>query len=117
MSGDSRISFSTLGARLRPPMVTALMSAALENPRVLSPAAGFTDTTTLPLREVGQAVAELAALGVRRLSLGGRPARVALGAFLRAAREIATEGTFEGLADDEPSAELNRFFRDWTPRA
>jgi 2-aminoadipate transaminase len=35
------------------------MAAALENPNVLSLAAGFTDTTTLPVGEVGRAVAEL----------------------------------------------------------
>jgi 2-methylisocitrate lyase-like PEP mutase family enzyme len=39
-------------------------------------------------------VAEAAALGVRRISVGGTLARTAWGAFLQAAREIAEEGTF-----------------------
>lgn len=45
-------------------------------------------------------VAEAAAMGVRRVSVGGTLARVAWGGFLRAASEIAEEGTFsrfEGL--------------------
>ncbi len=37
------------------------MSAALENPNVLSLAAGFTDTRTLPVRDIGRIVAELEA--------------------------------------------------------
>ena len=43
-------------------------------------------------------VTELAALGVRRISVGGALARAAWGGFLRAAREIAERGTFGGLA-------------------
>jgi methylisocitrate lyase len=39
-------------------------------------------------------VAELALAGVRRISIGGALAKVALGAFLEAAEEIAKEGTF-----------------------
>ena len=45
-------------------------------------------------------VAEAAALGVRRISVGGTLARTAWGGFLQAAREIADAGTFtrfEGL--------------------
>lgn len=40
------------------------------------------------------AVAEAAALGVRRISVGGTLARTAWAGFLQAAREIADEGTF-----------------------
>ncbi|HXB24856.1 MAG TPA: isocitrate lyase/phosphoenolpyruvate mutase family protein, partial [Gemmatimonadaceae bacterium] len=39
-------------------------------------------------------VAELAALGVRRISVGGALARVAWAGFLDAAKEIAEQGTF-----------------------
>jgi 2-methylisocitrate lyase-like PEP mutase family enzyme len=39
-------------------------------------------------------VTEAADLGVRRISVGGTLARVAWGAFLEAAREIADGGTF-----------------------
>ena len=47
-------------------------------------------------------VAALSALGVRRISTGGALSRAALGAFLRAAREIAEHGTFT-FADEAVS--------------
>jgi 2-methylisocitrate lyase-like PEP mutase family enzyme len=52
-------------------------------------------------------VARLTGLGVRRISVGSALARVAWGAFIRAARSIATTGTFDSLADATPFAELN----------
>lgn len=55
-------------------------------------------------------VAELAHLGVRRISVGGSLARTAWTGFLAAAREIAERGTFSGLARAIPGAEMNRFF-------
>jgi methylisocitrate lyase len=57
-------------------------------------------------------VADLAALGVRRISVGGALARAAWGGFLRAATEIAERGTFASLADAVPFAELDGSFRD-----
>jgi len=56
-------------------------------------------------------VAELAALGVRRISVGGALARAAWGGFLRAATEIAERGTFGGLAGAVPFAEIDGSFR------
>ena len=55
-------------------------------------------------------VAELAAGGVRRISVGGALARAAWAGFFRAAREIAEQGTFTALAAGTPSAELERAF-------
>jgi 2-methylisocitrate lyase-like PEP mutase family enzyme len=60
----------------------------------------------------GHTVAELAALGVRRISVGGALARVAWGGFLRAAKLLAGEGRFDGFADAAPHPEINSFFRD-----
>lgn len=60
----------------------------------------------------GLTVPELAALGVRRISLGSALARSAWGGFLRAARAIAGEGRFDALAEGTPFRELDRFFRD-----
>jgi 2-methylisocitrate lyase-like PEP mutase family enzyme len=61
------------------------------------------------LKSVSFSVAELAALGVRRISVGSALNRAALGAFVRAAREIREHGTF-GFADDAiSSAERNGF--------
>jgi 2-methylisocitrate lyase-like PEP mutase family enzyme len=58
----------------------------------------------------GAGVAELAALGVRRISVGGALARAAWGGFLEAAREIAERGTFTGLARGVPFAEIDGAF-------
>lgn len=55
-------------------------------------------------------VAELAALGVRRISVGGALARVAWAAFLSAAREIAEAGAFTQLDRAVPFAELDAHF-------
>jgi 2-methylisocitrate lyase-like PEP mutase family enzyme len=60
----------------------------------------------------GLTVAEIAALGVRRVSLGSALARTAWGAFIRAASTIASQGRFDGLADAAPFPELNAFFQD-----
>ena len=55
-------------------------------------------------------VSELAALGVRRISVGGALARMAWTAFLQAAREIAEQGTFKSFASAVSFADLNSFF-------
>jgi 2-methylisocitrate lyase-like PEP mutase family enzyme len=55
-------------------------------------------------------MAELAALGVRRVSVGGALARAAWTGFLDAAKEIAQHGTFTGLERAVPSAEFNQLF-------
>jgi 2-methylisocitrate lyase-like PEP mutase family enzyme len=53
-------------------------------------------------------VAQLAALGVRRISVGSALSRAALGAFVRAAREMRDSGTFDFAKEAMPYAELNR---------
>jgi 2-methylisocitrate lyase-like PEP mutase family enzyme len=55
-------------------------------------------------------VAQLADLGVRRISVGGALARAALTAFLAAAKEIAEQGTFTSLARTISVPELNALF-------
>ena len=52
---------------------------------------------------------DLAAMGVRRISLGGALARSAWGGFIRATRALQ-EGRFDALAEAASGAELNRFF-------
>src|SRR4051812_23035181 len=47
-------------------------------------------------------VAQLADLGVRRISVGGALARAAWGGFIHAAREIHEQGTFRAFADATP---------------
>jgi 2-methylisocitrate lyase-like PEP mutase family enzyme len=55
-------------------------------------------------------VSRLSGLGVRRISVGSGLARVAWGAFIRAAQSIAETGTFEGFAGAASFAELNNLF-------
>ena len=55
-------------------------------------------------------VSRLTDLGVRRISVGSALARVAWGAFIRAARSMAEMGSFDGLADAAPFNELNDVF-------
>jgi 2-methylisocitrate lyase-like PEP mutase family enzyme len=64
----------------------------------------------------GYTVDDLAALGVRRISVGGTLARTAMHAFIQAARQIAQEGKFEAFAGVISNAELNKFFHDDLPR-
>ena len=56
-------------------------------------------------------VAQMADLGVRRISVGGALARAAWTGFLEAAKEIAEQGTFTKLARAIPFAELDGAFR------
>ena len=59
----------------------------------------------------GLTVDDIAALGVRRISIGGSLARSAWGGFMRAAKLIAEQGRFDEFAHGAPSAELNALFR------
>jgi 2-methylisocitrate lyase-like PEP mutase family enzyme len=61
--------------------------------------------------DTGLRVADLAEMGVRRISVGSALARTAWGAFIRAAKGIAEEGSFAGFNDAAPYVELNAFFR------
>jgi 2-methylisocitrate lyase-like PEP mutase family enzyme len=60
----------------------------------------------------GLSMAELADLGVRRISIGGTLARVAWGAMLRVAEEIK-QGSFSGLATGAPGKTLNGIFGEF----
>jgi 2-methylisocitrate lyase-like PEP mutase family enzyme len=64
----------------------------------------------LLLGSPGLSVAEVADLGVRRISVGGSLARVAWAGFMRAAIEISEKGTFNELGTGHPGGELNKMF-------
>jgi 2-methylisocitrate lyase-like PEP mutase family enzyme len=53
---------------------------------------------------------QIAALGVRRVSVGGALARSAWGGFVRAAKLIVEQGKFDGFADAASGSELDKFF-------
>ena len=56
-------------------------------------------------------LADVAAMGVRRISVGGAMARSAWGGFMRAAKLIAEQGKFDGFADATSGAVLNELMR------
>jgi len=58
----------------------------------------------------GLTVKDIAGLGVRRISVGGTLARVAMHAFIKSASEIANNGEFDSFAGVVSNAELNKFF-------
>jgi len=79
--------------------ITAVVEAVAPKPVNLL-VGGVTDLT----------VSDIAALGVRRISVGGGLARSAWGGFMRAAQQIASEGTFAAFAQAASGAELNELF-------
>ncbi|MET0542132.1 MAG: isocitrate lyase/phosphoenolpyruvate mutase family protein [Variovorax sp.] len=60
----------------------------------------------------GLTLHDVAALGVRRISVGGALARTAWGAINQAARQMMELGSFDGFAQAAPGEALNSFFRD-----
>ena len=60
----------------------------------------------------GFTVSDLTAMGVRRISVGGSLARVAMHAFVMVAIEIAKDGKFDGFAGLISNPELNKFFSE-----
>lgn len=62
------------------------------------------------LQGVQLSLADLSALGVKRVSVGSALSRAALGAFLRAATEMQQHGTFSFAEDAPKYAELNAQF-------
>jgi 2-methylisocitrate lyase-like PEP mutase family enzyme len=61
---------------------------------------------------LGFTVSDIAAMGVRRISVGGSLARVAMHAFIRIATEIAKDGKFDGFGGLISNPELNKFFSE-----
>jgi 2-methylisocitrate lyase-like PEP mutase family enzyme len=61
---------------------------------------------------LGFTVSDLAGMGVRRISVGGSLARVAMSAFIKTATEIARDGKFDGFGGLISNADLNKFFSE-----
>jgi 2-methylisocitrate lyase-like PEP mutase family enzyme len=64
----------------------------------------------LVVRDIGLRVEEIAALGVRRISVGGALALAAWTGFMQAAQTLKSEGSFAGLANLVPYPEINGLF-------
>lgn len=86
------------GIRTREQIAAVVAAVA---PKPVNLLVGFTTDLTLQ---------DIAALGVRRVSVGGALARSAWGGFIRAARLIAEQGRFDGFSDAASGKELNDFF-------
>jgi len=67
------------------------------------------------LKGATYSVEELGAAGVKRISVGGALARAALGAFVRAAREIKDKGTFTFATDAIPHADVTAYMANTRP--
>jgi 2-methylisocitrate lyase-like PEP mutase family enzyme len=66
----------------------------------------------LMVANTGLQVADLAGMGVRRISVGSSLARSAWTGFMRAAKLIAEQGSFAGFDGMVPFAEINGFFHE-----
>lgn len=64
------------------------------------------------LAGVQLSLAELSALGVKRVSVGSTLCRTALGAFMRAIHEMKQQGTFNFAKDAAKSREITEIFKD-----
>jgi 2-methylisocitrate lyase-like PEP mutase family enzyme len=64
----------------------------------------------LVVGDIGMRVEDVAALGVRRISVGGSLALAAWTGFMRAAQTLRTEGSFAGLTGVVSYAEINALF-------
>lgn len=85
--------------------------AAPDDIRALVNAVSPKPLNVLVGRNSGMRVADLADLGVRRISVGSALWRAAWGAFVRAAGPLAAEGSFSGFEGAVPFPDVNGFFR------
>jgi 2-methylisocitrate lyase-like PEP mutase family enzyme len=58
----------------------------------------------------GLTIRDAEELGVRRVSVGSGLARAAWGGFIKAAKQLAERGVFDGFAGAAPHSELQQFF-------
>ena len=80
--------------------------------RAMVKTAGPQPLNLLMSSNIGLRVPDAAEMGVRRISVGSSLARAAWTGFLRAAKEIAGEGSFGGFDGLVPFGELNGFFQE-----
>lgn len=66
----------------------------------------------VPAQPGSSSTAEMKALGVARVSLGGGPSHVAMGAVRRLVRSLRDHGTFAGLADEAIPAQETQALLD-----
>ena len=116
----SAIRFSETGGRTFAPAITGLMAMALENPGLLSLAAGFTDNAMLPVDFVGDAwkslCADAAATNNEFLQYGTNQGRPALRRLL-AERTARADGVAPGECGAAGAAESSVFITNGSQQA
>lgn len=96
-----KVRFSELGQRQRPSEITRLMALAIQRPDMLSLAAGFTDSESLPVsdvREIVEEISDLEAEAKAALQYGPNIGRDALRSSLAkrmAASDSVADGAFQ----------------------
>ena len=91
----------------KPEEIQAIVSAVRPKP-----------VNVLMSSNTGLKIADLAAMGVRRVSVGSALARAAWTGFIRAAKKIANEGSMEGFDGSIPFSDLEDFFeKDFAERS
>src|SRR5688572_17091330 len=78
--------------------------------RTVAAAVGRPLNVVIGMLEPGITAAQLAQAGVKRISVGGALARLALANLVKGAREMKQCGTFGWLAEALPGSELEKFF-------
>lgn len=78
--------------------------------RVVASSVGKPLNVVMSAADPSITTAELAAAGVKRISVGGALARLALAAFLQGAREMEDRGGFTWMRDTVPTRELRAIF-------
>lgn len=81
--------------------------------RAVTAAVGKPVNVVMSAADPSLTVEQLAAAGVKRISVGGSLSRLALAAFLRGAREMKEKGSFTYMRDTVPSKELREIFARW----
>ena len=84
---------------------------SLDAIRAVCEAVGKPVNVVMGLSGATYSLEELHAVGVKRISVGGALARAALGAFIRAAKEVKEHGTFTFASDAIPDAEVRDYMR------
>ena len=87
----------------------------LETIRTVCTSVGRPVNALMGIPGASYSVEELAEAGVRRISVGSSPSRVALGAFMKAAREMSEQGTFNLMSEGAGFAELAGVFSKYDP--
>jgi 2-methylisocitrate lyase-like PEP mutase family enzyme len=93
-----------------------LYAPGLETKEDIAAVVGSVDrpvNVVMGLRGVQLSLAELSAIGVRRVSVGSSLCRAALGALLRGAREMRERGSFSFAAEAASSSEISAILGQW----